>query len=501
MGMGTRNLLIRGGRLLLGADSEALIEADILVKDGLITEIGPEIVWRGDTIDVDGDFVIPGLINAHVHSPGNFMRGTLEGMPLEVFMLYEVPPLAEGQEDPEIVRLRTLIGAAEMLKVGITSVLDDAFFVPLTTRTAIDAIAGAYAEIGIRATLALDQPLVIEYEKYPFLKDLLPPPVVAAMEAAPRETFEGMMSHYTHLISRWHGAENGRIAAAVSCSAPQRATTEYLRALHDLAVEHDLPFFCHILETKLQRVLGEENYGKSLVQYVDELGILDAHMQVIHAIWIDAADIDVLRRSGATVAHNPVCNLRLGSGVMPFRALKTAGVPLCLGTDEAISDDSHNLWAAMKTAGIVHALSDSDSRNWPRSEEILSAVWDGGSRVMRRAEPVGRIAVGARADFAILDKDADSFRPLHDIRRALVLCESGRSVKHTLVDGVIVVRDGMLTTIDEAALLSELRAHEPHLRQQAIAVRESASELEPFYREMVAMAATRDVGFSRWVGR
>ncbi|KQT46340.1 hypothetical protein ASG43_12015 [Aureimonas sp. Leaf454] len=496
------DLLVRGGRLLASAASEALVSADILIQGGIITEIGPNLVSSGaEILDVEGDIVLPGLVNAHLHSPGNLMRGTLDGLPLEVFMLYEVPQTDGGTEDPALVRLRTLLGAAEMLKLGITSVADDAFFVPLASTEAIDAICGAYAESGMRATVGLDQPIVVEYEKYPFLEDLLPAPLKARMDALPRETAEGMLAHYDHLITRWHGAAEGRIGAAVSCSAPQRATPTYLAALSSLSKTHDLPFFCHILETKLQRVLGEEKYGRSLVRYADDLGILDERMQVIHAIWVDEEDIAILARTGVTVAHNPVCNMRLGSGVMPFRAHRDAGVPLCLGTDEAVSDDSHNLWGAIKAAGIVHALATPDFDRWPKAEEILSAVWDGGNRVLRRKAPLGRIAPGHAGDLAILDANAAGFRPLHDIRRQLVLCESGSSVRHTVVAGEVVVRDRRLTTIDETVLLADLRAIEPKLRAQAAALRESAAEVEPYYREMVAMAAARDVGFTRWVGR
>ena len=199
------DLLIQTAGILTSADAEVPIAGDVLIRDGIIVSVGESpVADRGVPIlDASDCFAIPGLVNAHLHSPGNLMRGTLDGYPLEVFMLYEVPPLADGQEVPAAVRTRTLLGAAEMLKLGITSVLDDAFFVPLIADESVEAVVAAYAEIGMRATIALDQPIVIEYEKYPFLADILPADIKRAMEQAPRETMDGMLAHYEHLISRW----------------------------------------------------------------------------------------------------------------------------------------------------------------------------------------------------------------------------------------------------------------------------------------------------------
>lgn len=497
-----RHLLIRGAEVLASAEAETPLRADILARDGRIVAVESGLMppdAATEILDAENCIAIPGLINAHLHSSGNLQRGTLDGLPLEIFMLYEVPPLAAGPEDPHLVRLRTLLGAVEMLKLGITSVLDDAFFVPLCSTSSIDAIAGAYRDAGMRATLGLDQPIVLEYEKYPFLKDLLPEEFGREMEHAPRETAAGMAEHYRHLIDTWHGAGEGRIAAAVSCSAPQRATPEYLQTLSEISRREDLPFFCHVLETKLQRVLGEEKYGRSLVRYIDELGVLDERCQVIHGVWIDDEDIEILARSGATVAHNPVCNLRLGSGVMPFRKLRDAGVPICLGTDEAVSDDSHNLWGAVKLVGLVHTLAERSDARWPKAPEILDCVWNGGSRVMRRDYPLGRIEPGAVADIALLDRNADAFMPLGDLRRQLVYNETGSSVRHTIVDGRIVVRDRRVTTIDEAALKAEVRAMEPALAAATCDLRNGAQRLEPYYRAMVERAHARDVGFTRWL--
>lgn len=483
-------LLIKGARILTWDEQRTEhASADILIEGGRISAIGRNLAgehaFRGRTLDARGLLAIPGLINAHLHSPGNLMRGTLASLPLEVFMLYEVPPLAEGPVDPRVAWLRTAIGAIEMLKLGITSVLDDAFFVPLTATTEIDAVCSAYRDVGMRATVALDQPLLVEYEKYPFLADLLPPDIKSQMETAPRETEAGMLAHYAHLIGTWHGAAGGLISAAVSCSAPQRAPASYLQALSSLSRQHDLPYFCHILETRVQRVLGQEKFGRSLIRYAGDLGILDERMQVIHAIWIDNDDIALLARSGCTVAHNPVCNLRLGSGIMPFRKLSDAGVPICLGTDEAVSDDSHNVWGAIKMTGLVHNLAEPDYRRWPHAGEVLDCLWRGGARAMRRAQDVGVLRPGAVADIALLDLDTPAFTPLNDLARQLVYSETGSSVVHTVVAGEIVVENRRVTTLDEAAIRAEVRALEPELARAQERIRQSADLLEPYYREMV----------------
>ncbi|RZJ00069.1 MAG: 5-methylthioadenosine deaminase, partial [Haliea sp.] len=337
----------------------------------------------------------------------------------------------------------------------------------------------AYADAGIRATVAIDQPNIVEYDKYPFLEDLLPAGERAAMDAAPRQSGDELLALYDHLIHRWHGAESGRLSAAVSCSAPQRVTVEYFKGLSALSRRHDLPFNIHILETRLQRVLGNERFGGSLVRYVDELGLLDERMMVIHAIWIDEADIARLAASGCSVAHNPVCNLRLGSGVMPWRALREAGVPLCLGTDEMNTDDTTNLWFVAKMAGLLHTLSDTDPTRWPQAAEVLHAATRGGARALRRASDLGQLAVGCQADFCLLDLDTHAFTPLNDLQRQLVYCEDGSSVRFTVVAGRVVYEEGRVTTVDERALRAEARALAASDRLATSLA--DAERLDPYY--------------------
>jgi cytosine/adenosine deaminase-related metal-dependent hydrolase len=317
------------------------------------------------------------------------------------------------------------------------------------------------------------------------------------MDAAPRQSSAELLALYAHLIQCWHGAAGGRLAAAVSCSAPQRVTDDYFRGLSALSREHDLPFNVHILETRLQRVLGEHRYGHSPVRHVHDLGLLDERMLVIHAIWIDAHDIELLARSGCSVAHNPVCNLRLGSGVMPWRALREAGVPLCLGTDEMNTDDTTNLWLVAKTAALLSTLVDADNRRWPPAAQFLHAATRGGARAIRRADDLGQLKVGAAADVILLDLDTHAFTPLNDLTRQLVYCEDGSSVRTTIVHGEVVFDAGRVTTVDERALRAEARALMAGCRKQLADAGRHAETLEPVYRAMLERAAQVAVGPQR----
>jgi 5-methylthioadenosine/S-adenosylhomocysteine deaminase len=356
----------------------------------------------------------------------------------------------------------------------------------------------AYGDSGLRATAALDQPNVVEYDKYPFLRELLPEAVRRDMEAAPIQSTSELRDLYGHLIDTWHGAHDGRLRAAVSCSAPHRVTQDYFAMLSELSRSREIPFYVHILETKLQRVFGELNYGKSLVRYVHDLGFLDRRMNVIHGIWLDDEDLDLIAQAGSVIAHNPVCNLKLGSGIMPFRKIRDLGIPVCLGSDEILADDTANMWAVAKMAGLIHNISDPDYRTWPLAEEVLQCLFQGGARAMGLEDQVGSIAPERAADIVLLDLNSLAFTPLNDIRRQLVYCETGSSVRTTMVAGQVVVQDGRVLSVDEEAIKAEARdlarEHGPELARAAAA----AEELEPYYREMYLKAAATDVGMNRW---
>ncbi len=494
------SILFKNIRVLTmdAADTEHLA-ADVLVEGSIISAIGEGLAPGPATrvIDGRGKLLMPGLINGHFHSPGTFNKGAMDDMPLELFMLYEVPPFDCPPISTRLNYVRTLLGAAQMLKSGVTAVHDDPFYVPVIDMGLIDSAMQAYADAGIRATVSINMPNVVEYEKYPFLYGLLPEEFRRKMRDLPPISTAHLLTLYRDFIGRWHGTNQGLLRASVSCSAPQRVKVDYLQGLSDLSGEFDLPYNMHILETRLQRVLGAELYGKSLVRYVHDQGVLTRHAMVIHAIWVDDHDMDLMARSGCSVAHNPLCNLKLGSGIMPFRQLTDRGINICLGSDEMCSDDAVNLWNVAKLAGLVHKIAESDYRKWPQSREVLRCATTNAARAMRIESDVGSIEAGKQADLIVLDLDTLTFTPLNDLRRQLVFCENGSSVRVVMVAGRILVEDGKLLSIDEHLLRAEVRELMDEYRAQYRAVDHWAHELEPIYRRMYERCLHEEVHLRR----
>jgi len=494
--------LIRNARVLtFDAEDREYSRANILIDGERIAAIGPGPLPGADgatIIEAAGRLAMPGLINGHFHSQASFLAGALANRPLELFMLFEVPPAGTAKPDARLTYLQTMLGAIEMLKCGVTAVHDDAFHNPYPTQDSISALMRAYADSGLRATVAINHQNLVEYEKLPFLGELLPADIRAEMERAPRASTAEMVDLYRWFFSTWHGAEHGRLRIAMSNSAPQRVSEDYFAFLSGFSREHDLPFNIHLLETKTQRVLGQTRWGNSLVRHVRDLGFLDERVMAIHAIWVDDDDIALLAEAGCVVAHNPICNLKLGSGIMPFRKLRDAGIPIALGSDERAADDTTDMWAVAKMASLIHRVTDSEYLRWPEPREILECVTRGGARGMRQPE-IGSLEIGKQADLILVDLDHLAFMPLNDIRQQLVYSANGSAVTMTMVAGRVVAEHGKVLTVDEAAIKAEIRERTPALHRELAATAAAAEKLEPYYREMYARAAATDVGFNRWL--
>jgi cytosine/adenosine deaminase-related metal-dependent hydrolase len=163
------------------------------------------------------------------------------------------------------------------------------------------------------------------------------------------------------------------------------------------------------------------------------------------------------------------------------------------------TDDSANLWFVAKTAALIHTLSSPDYATWPQPGEILHAATRGGARALRRDRSLGQLAVGCDADIVLLDLDTVAYTPLNDLKRQLVFCEDGGSVRTTIVAGRVVFENGQITTVQERTLRDEMRELMSASFEQTQRAAEHARRLEPYYREMVLRAAAQDVGMNRWL--
>ncbi|MDQ6778980.1 MAG: amidohydrolase [Actinomycetota bacterium] len=471
--------------------------ADIRVDGDRIDQIGPELPVGDASEVIDGRrrLAIPGLINSHFHSNQNFMRGRYPSRPLELMMLYAYPFDPSIAISPELVYLRTLAVAIEALKSGVTCVLDDCAELPGQDMGQLAALFGAYQESGIRANCSghvINRPFA---DTLPYAERFLPDDLVELFHAAEPPTTEAYMDFAAEAVSRFHG--HGRQRFVVAPSGPQRCTVDLLGAAAEFAKRHKTAYHTHVLETKVQLVTGRELYGKSLVQHLHDAGALNERLTMAHAIWITPEDIELMVASGCSVAHNPVCNLRIGSGIAPLRELLDAGINVALGTDEIDCNDSGRLFDVMHLAGLIHNLTDYDYDLWPTAAEVLYAATMGGARSLCLEDDVGSLTVGKKADIVLVDLDASPFVPLNDPCVHLVYSENGSSVTDVLVDGEVVVRDRKLTRIDEAAVLAEIADRAPEYLAQRDEWEAVAREYEPHMKALYMHCMEQDMGLDR----
>jgi cytosine/adenosine deaminase-related metal-dependent hydrolase len=474
--------------------------ADIRVEADRIAAIGADLP-SGDAEVVDGRrrLAIPGLVNSHFHSNQNFLRGRYPSRPLESMMLYAYPFDPGLAVSPELVRLRTLAVACEALKSGVTCLLDDCCEMPSQDLAQLGALFGAYEQAGIRANCSghvINRPFM---DTLPYASQFLPDDLAELFHAATPPSTESFIDYATEAVSRFHGRA-GRLRFVVAPSGPQRCTDELLIAAAEFAERHDTAYHTHVLETKVQQVTGSELYGKTLVQHLSDLEVLAPRLTMAHAIWITDEDIEIMAASGCSVAHNPVCNLRIGSGIAPLRQLLNAGVNVALGTDEIDCNDTGRLFDVMHLAGLVHNLTDPDYDRWPTAAEVMYAATMGGARSVCLEDEIGSLEVGKKADIALLSLDSWPFVPLNDPAVHLVYSENGSSVTDVLVDGELVVRDGALTTIDEAALMAEIAARVPEYLAGRDRWETVAARYEPHMKALHMHCMEQETGLHRLAG-
>lgn len=494
-------LLIRGGRVYdHDGDVHDPAVADVLVEGDRIAAVGPDLSARAagaEVIDARGRLVMPGLVNAHFHSHDVLAKGLMEELPLETWQLMTGP--FGGPRPKEEVRLRTLVGATEALRNGITTVQDMSTFAPFDEET-LDTILAAYEEAGIRVVFAIQVRDLSNVTTVPFWKDTMPPEIRAI--AGDADVDAKPLTDFVAAQLRRRRTPGPRGHWALAPSAPQRCTPAMLEAIRGLAVAHDLPVYTHVYETKAQVVFAHQAYGNdggTLLGYLDRMGLLDSRLTIAHGVWLSPDDIARMAERDVGLVMNFLSNMKLKSGIMPIPLLRDRGVRLAVGSDNSSCSDTQNMFQAMKLLCLLNAVSEPEPTTLTAAEAIRVATL-GGARTARLEREIGAIAPGRKADLVLIDLADPAFMPLNSAARQVVYGETGRGVETVIVDGRIVVRDRKLRTVDEAALRAEVAERSAAFRRDFDRFAAAVAPALPYVRAAHKRVWGEDVGFHRYAG-
>jgi guanine deaminase len=439
-------LVIRGARLLEGA-------ADILVQDGLIAAVGHvEVPAGAQTIDARGKLLHPGLVNAHMHGHGNLGKGMGDRWTLE--LLLTAGPWINGNRSTEDKYLTTLIGAAEMLLKGCTACYDLTVEFPAPSVEGLEAAGRAYREAGMRAVLA---PMVADialFDAIPGLMDALPAPLQKEVERLRLAPWQTSLEHMRKALAGWK-FDRDMVRPAVAPTIPLHCSDEFMVGCARLAREFGVGLHTHVSESKVQAIAGLKKYGRTLTAHLDSLGLVGPDFTAAHGVWLDDEDMKRLGGRGASVAHNPGSNMRLGSGLADMRRMLEHGVNVGIGTDGANCSDNLNMYEAMRLASLVSKVQGPDWQRWITTAEVLQAATAGSAKALGFGDKIGRLAPGYKADIVFLDLDHINWIPLNDPVNALVHTEDGSAVHSVMVGGTMVVENRRLLTVDLAKLARE----------------------------------------------
>ncbi|MDE2879093.1 amidohydrolase [Candidatus Palauibacter soopunensis] len=411
----------------MGAEERILDTGAVAVRDGEIVAVGTREELEGceaaETIDATGRLLMPGLVNAHTHLGDSLFRGLVEELPLEAWL--ERLWISEREfVSRESVELGARLSIVEMIRSGTTCALDMFWF----PEAAADAAVGA----GFRLVTG------------PIFFDFDGPDGVSVEERV--ATGERWLERY---------AQEPLVTPCVQPHNQLTVSPEGLRAARDLADRAGALFHTHCSETATEVRQTVERFGRTPAAHFHELGILDERTVLAHCVHLSDDDFARIRRAGAAVLHNPLSNLKLGSGIAPVARMLEEDIPVALGTDGPVSSNDLDMWTAMRFAGLLQRGAHMDPVLTP-ARDIVRMATTIGAEALGLGDRVGRLAEGYRADLILIDLDRPHLTPMYDVYGHLVYTVGRDDIRSVMVDGRWVMRDRGLETIDEAAVLADM---------------------------------------------
>ncbi|MCL6659040.1 amidohydrolase [Paenibacillus amylolyticus] len=419
------SILIQQATILTMKDADAPFTGDIRVEGDRITQITDHILPQPQDEIIDGrnKVAMPGLINAHQHTPMSLLRGFSDDLKLMDWLERKMLP-AEARMNPEDIYWGAKLSIAEMIRSGTTAFAD--MYIHM------NEIAEAVQQTGIRASLTRG--------------------MVFMEEDGGRRLQEA-----TDLVQRWSGAADGRITTMYGPHSPYTCPMEPLREVIALAVTEDIPLHIHLAETKEEVVKIRERYGMTPTEYLEEAGMFEqAHVLLAHGVHLNRRDIGRLKGMRGGVAHNPVSNLKLGCGIAPITEMLAQGINVGIGTDGAGSATTVDMFEEIKAATWLQKLDYGDPTRLP-AKNVLSMATRGSASLLGLQHEVGMLEVGRKADLILIDLAKPHLQPVHEVESLLAYSVNGADVDTTIVNGQILMRGRKLLTIDEDELYREVK--------------------------------------------
>ncbi len=314
-----------------------------------------------------------------------------------------------------------MLGCLEMIRSGTTAFADMYIHV--------DSVARAVEESGMRAALSYGM-----------------------IDLGNKSRADSELAEGSRFVKKWNGSAEGRITAMYGPHAPNTCSREFLARVKEQAVRDNARIHIHVLETEAELNQMKEQFGMCSVNMLDELGFLGPDVLAAHCIWLSGGDMDILADRNVNIAHCPISNMKLASGIAPVPELLKRGANVALGTDGCASNNTLDMFEEMKTTALLHKVNSMDPTTL-RAEEVLKMATLNGAKAL--GVPVGVLRPGMLADIIIVDMHKPHLLPVHNPISHLVYATRGSDVKTTIVNGNILMEDGVVKSIDQEKVMEE----------------------------------------------
>jgi 5-methylthioadenosine/S-adenosylhomocysteine deaminase len=412
-------ILIKNGYVIT-MDGPPIEGGYVLIENDRIAYVGREEQKADNIINAKGCAVMPGLVNAHTHAAMTLFRGYADDMPLQQWLEEHIWPVEAHLTDNDVYT-GTMLACLEMIRSGTTAFADMYFH--------MDQAARAVDESGMRASLSYG---MIE---------------LSDESRAVTELQEG-----GRFVRQWNNAADGRITTMYGPHAPNTCSREFLSKVKEQAVKDSARIHIHILETEAELNQMKEQYGMCSVNMLDEIGFLGPDVLAAHCIWLSEGDMDIMAENGINAVHCPVSNMKLASGIAPVTELLSRGVNVALGTDGCASNNSLDMFGEMKTAALLHKVNAMDPSALPAGE-VLKMGTSNGAKAL--GIPAGILRQGMAADIILVDMQTPGLTPVHEQVSHLIYAARGSDVKTTIVNGQVLMEDGIVLSIDQEKVIEQ----------------------------------------------